>query len=98
MTKDELETKITELKVAANGLNEPKKTLKLNVVARLKMDINGMALDDIVAKLGGIDLPTLQKMDSLIAKAKSATEAHNKRVEYFDQAVGMIKTAIGIVL
>ncbi len=98
MTREELKTKIQELTEAANGLAEPDKTFKLGEVDRLKIKLEGMALEELRQKLEQIQLPDLQQIDEQIAAAKDSTEAHQARVHAFNAAIGILKTALGIVL
>jgi len=98
MTREELDTKIQELTEAANGLEEPDRTFKLSDIDRLKIKLEGMALDELRQKMEQIQLPDLQKIDKQIAAAKDATKANQARVDGFNTAFAALKTAIGIVL
>ncbi|MDP7548524.1 MAG: hypothetical protein QGF20_14640 [Alphaproteobacteria bacterium] len=98
MTPEDIKTKITELETAAQGLGEPEKTFKLNDVAQLRIQLEGMALQDLVAKLNQMALPDIEEMDRKIADARKATEDQQFRVDAFNTALGFIKTAVGIIL
>lgn len=98
MTRDELKTKINELKDVASSLAEPDKTFKLGEINQLEIELEGMALDEIRQKLDQISLPSVQEMDDLIDKAKKATEEHQSRVNAFNGAFSILKKALGIVI
>ena len=98
MTKEELETKIQELTEAANSLEEPEKTFKLADINNLKMALESLALEVLMEKMAQIQLPDLQEMDKQIAAAKTATEAHNTRVDAFNAAFDLLKKGLDIVL
>ncbi|MBL6954339.1 MAG: hypothetical protein ISR50_17005 [Alphaproteobacteria bacterium] len=98
MTPEDLKTKIAELEAAAQGLGEPDKTFKLSDVAQLRIQLEGMALQDLTAKLNQMALPDIEAMNRKIADAKNATEDQQFRVDAFNTALNFIKTAVGIVL
>ncbi|MDH3597431.1 MAG: hypothetical protein OEU09_22315 [Rhodospirillales bacterium] len=98
MTREELEAEIQRLKHGAEGLDEPDKTFKLNDIAQLEIELQGMALADITAALRDITLPDLNEMKAQIDAAVDATKAHEQRVNAFNTAFGLLKTGLGIVL
>jgi hypothetical protein len=98
MTRDELTAKIAALKSAAAGLKEPDKTFRLNDIAALEIELEGMALDELVARLNQMTLPDIQDMDRKIAAAQQANKDNQFRVDAFNTAFGILKTALGIVL
>lgn len=98
MTKDEILAKITELKEAAEGLDEPEKTFKLSDIDQLEIEVQGMAISDVADKMRTISLPALQDMDAAIQAARDATAAQAQRLAAFDKAYGFIKGALGILL
>jgi hypothetical protein len=98
MTRQELETKMNELKEAAKNLDEPDKTFSRNEIRRINMDIQGMALDEIRRKLDQIKLPTIEEMDEKIAAAKDATASMEVRVQAFNAGIRILKGALGFVL
>ncbi len=98
MTKEELQNKIQELTEAANGLEEPDKTFALSDVDRLKIEVEGMALAEILQKLEQIKIPDLQEMDKQIKAAKDANNSATKRVDALNFALKLLKTGLGIVL
>lgn len=98
MTRDELIAKIAALKLAAEGLEEPDKTFKLNDIAALEIELEGMALEELIASLNRMTLPEIQEMDHKIAEAQQANTDNQFRVDAFNTAFGILKTAVGIVL
>ena len=96
MTRDELNAQIIELESAADGLEEPDKTFKLNELSILKIQLEGMALSDITAKLDNIHLPDVKEIEQKIADAKQATADHQTRVDALDSAFEKIKTVLRI--
>jgi len=98
MTRKELDNKIRELTETADGLDEPDKTFKLNEVDRLKIEIEGMALQELRNKLEQIQLPDIEEMDEQIAAAKDATTAHKTRVDAFNAAIEILTAALNIAL
>lgn len=98
MTIDELKRMIAELKLAAASLAEPERTFKLQEVGRLEMKIESMALDDVAAKMAAISLPDQRQIDEQIAAAKQALKDHASRLAAIDTALGIVKTALGILI
>lgn len=98
MTKEELQNKIQELTDAANGLEEPDKTFALSDVDKLKIELEVMALADVLQKLEQIQIPDLQEMDKHIKAAKDATNIATQRVYALNFAIKVLKTGLGIVL
>lgn len=98
MTRDELNARIAVLKAAAEGLEEPDSTFKLNDIAALEIELEGLALDELVARLNRITLPDIRKMDQKIAAARQDNTDNQFRVDAFNTAFGILKTAVGIVL
>ena len=86
------------LEQAAEGFNEPDKTFMLDDVSRLKIQLEGMAISDIVAKMNVISLPELGKMNANIQAAKNANSSQSQRVEAFKSAFNFIKSVIGIII
>ena len=98
MTREELQDKIDELEEAAGSLDEPEKTFKLGEIDRLKIKIEGMALEDVLKELEKMELPAHTVIDEQIKKAKDAQEANETRVEAFNIAFSIIKTALKIII
>lgn len=98
MDKQSLLNKISQLEQAAQQMDEPDKTFKLDDISELKILIYSMAVPDIVDKMQSIDLPSLQEIDSNIQLAIQATRAHEQRVSAFNKAYEIIKGAIGLAL
>lgn len=98
MTKEELLKKIAELESAAQRLDEPDKTFALSDVDQLKIQIEGLALSDLAAKMQAIQLPDLAEIDTQIAAAKKATAAQAAMVEAVSKGCQGIKFAMKLAL
>lgn len=98
MDKQELLNKIESLEHAAEGFNEPDKTFMLDDVSRLKIQLEGMAISDIAAKMNAISLPKLDEMNANINAAKDANSSQSQRIEAFKSAFNFIKGVLGIVV
>lgn len=97
MNKDELLSKVSELESASNNLEGMAQAVGLAEIAKLKISIHGMDLDEIATKMAAITLPNLAKMDDYIQSASSANKTHDARVSSLNRAISFIKNAIGIV-
>ncbi|WJG10690.1 hypothetical protein [Aliiglaciecola sp. LCG003] len=98
MNKQQLMSKIEELRQAAESLEGATKAFKLNEISILKIKIEGMAIQDIAAKMNSITLPELADMDVAIESAANAVKTQQQRVQAFDKAYTFIKTALGLVI
>ncbi len=98
MTEQELKARIADLKMLAETLEEPEKTLRLNEINMLKMEIEGMALDDLNSRLEKIKLADIQIMDAEIAAAKEAVSIQQKVIKAFDVGIKIVKTALDVAL
>ena len=98
MTREELETEIGRLKQGAEGLDEPDKTFKLNDIAQLEIELQGMALADVTAALRDITLPDLNEMKAQIDAAVDATSAHERRVNAFNTAYGLLTKGLRLAV
>ena len=98
MTKQELNLKIAYLKALTEHLEEPDKTFKLNEIALISMDIDAMALDELVNKLAQISLTDAETMDEEILAARCAMDNQQKLIKAVDFGIKLIKTALDIIL
>lgn len=98
MNKQQLINKIEELRQAANGFEGATKAFKLSEISVLNIQIEGMEIHDIAAKMNSITLPDLASMDVAIENAASAIKSQQQRVHAFEQAYSFIKTALGMVI
>ncbi|MGR5159945.1 hypothetical protein [Vibrio owensii] len=98
MDKQALLKKISQLEQAAQQMDEPDKTFKLDDISQLKISIDRMAVSDIAEKMQSIELTSIKEIDSSIQLAKKATSSHIQRVSAFNIAYGIIKGAIGLAL
>lgn len=98
MDEKELQAKINELEQAANTLKDFERKFKLSDISQLRMQVAGMAIAELVAKMQVISLPSIQQMDAQIAAARDATAAHSARVAAFDSAYGILKGFLGIMV
>lgn len=98
MDKQALLNKIAQLEQAAQQMDEPDKTFKLDDISQLKIFIESMSISDITQKMQSIELPKIQEMDSSIQLAIKATATHLQRINAFNKAYGIIKGAINLVL
>lgn len=98
MDKQEVLSKIEALRQAAEGFNEPDKTFMLDDISRLKIQLEGMAISDIAAKMNAISLPKLDEMNANIQAANSANASQSQRVEAFKNAFNFIKGIIGVIV
>lgn len=98
MNRQELMEKIEALEEAASGLEGAARIFKGNDIKQLKIQIEGMAIDDIESKMSQIELPDLEDMDKAIQEASDAIKSQNDRVAAFDKAYSFIKTAVGVVV
>jgi len=98
MTRDQLLQSISELEAAANNMDEPDKTFKLSDIDQLKMELDGMALSDINARMAAISLPDINEMNSNIASAKDANNQHTQRVAAFNSAFQFITGVLKFVI
>lgn len=98
MDKQELLKKISQLKQAAQKMDEPDKTFKLDDISKLKISIDSMAVSDIAQKMQSIELPKIQEMDDSIQLAVQAVSSHSQRVNAFNNAYGIIKSALRLAI
>lgn len=98
MDKQELLNKVAQLERAAEQMDEPDKTFKLDDVSQLKIAIDSMSISDIAQKMQTIELPAIQEMESNIQLATRATTSYAQRVNAFNSAYGVIKGALGLVV
>lgn len=98
MTPAEFANRLTELEAAAAGMEEPDKTFAEGDITLLRMEMEGARLDGLAAKIATMSLPEVSAIDAKIADARKATEDHQFRVGAFNGAIGLLKTAVGIVL
>lgn len=98
MTKEELESKIAELKVSAEDFSEPERTFKLSKINQLEIELQGMALSDITDLMAAIELPEIESMEQQIQAARDATKEQSERVEAFNKAYDFLKGALEIAI
>ncbi len=98
MTKEEIESKIEELKESADDFGEPERTFSLGKVNQLEIELQGMVLSEITALMGSIDLPEIESMEQQIQAANDATKEQSERVEAFKNAFDFLKGCLEIVL
>ena len=98
MDKQELLNKIELLRQAAEQMDEPNRTFKLDDVSQLKIQLESMAISDIADKIRSIELPTITEMETNIQAANEAISNQSQRVEAFNTAYNIIKGVIGLVV
>lgn len=98
MDKQALLNKISQLEQAAQQMDEPDKTFTLDDISQIKISIASMSISDIAQKMQSLDLHSIQEMDSSIQLAIQATSTHSQRMRAFNNAYGIIKVVIGLVL
>ena len=98
ITKEQLLRKVEELENAAKKMREPDKTFKLSEIDNLQIEIESMALSEIVSKLQAVSIPKIEEMDQEIAKANNAMETHQNRVQAFNAGVSLIIKILQIAL
>lgn len=98
MDKQDLLKKVSMLKQAAEDMDEPDKTFKLDDVSQMKIAIESMSISDIAQKMQQIDTPKIQEIDDSIQLALQATASHSQRVHAFNKAYGVIKGAIKLAI
>ncbi len=98
MTREELAAKIRALAEVATTLEEPDRSLKLGDIDQLEIELAAMALEETRARLERVQLPDVEQIDAKIAAARDATKSHLFRVDAFNAALGLLKTAAGILL
>lgn len=98
MEKQELLNKVGLLQQAAEGLDEPNKSFKLDDISRLKIQIEGMAISDIAQKMNSISFPDIAEMDANIQASNSVESAQQHKVEAFNSAFNFIKGVISVAL
>lgn len=99
MTEAELRAKIAELETAAAQLDEGSaKTIALNKIDILKIQLDGFALDGVGAVLQKMTLPDIQEMKTKIAAANKATESHKNRVQAINDVIGIISKGLKLVV
>jgi len=95
MDKQVLMEKISQLEQATKTMDQPDKNFKLDDISKLRIAIDSMSISDIANKLRAVDLPSIQEMDGNIEMALKATSSHEKRVNAFNKAYGIIRGAVG---
>jgi hypothetical protein len=98
MDKQELLANVAQLQEASEQMDEPEKTFKLTDVSILKISIEGMSISDIAQKMQSIELPKIQEMEESIQLATQAVTSHAARVNAFNKAYGIIKSAIELAI
>lgn len=98
MSPEELDAKLEELTEAANNLSGLDKIHKLNEIDEIKDKRDGMALGEIRGILDQISLPDLADLDAKIEAAKKADQDNRARADAINVALGILKTALKIVV
>lgn len=98
MTKEEIESKIAELKESVDDFSEPERTFKLSKINQLEIELQGMALSDIAALMSDIELPEIESMEQHIQAANDATKEQSERVEAFNKAYDLLEGALEIAI
>lgn len=91
MNKQELVSKIEELKATADTLEEPDKTFAHSDIRQLEIQLLGLSTTEIAITLNTITLPDIRDMDACLRDAQNANIAHGQRVEFMNLAIGFIQ-------
>jgi len=96
MTRAELTDAISKLETAIGSLNEPDKSLKRIELSTLKIQVQGMAIDEITIRLqrAPVDLADIR---SKIAAANDATNTHKERVAMIDGIFDKLKGVLALI-
>ncbi len=98
MTKQEMKDRINELRAAAETLTGSDRSDAITEIATLKIQMRGMALGELRAKLDAISLPNLEELDQKIQQAKNAGHAQQMRVAAINQGLRIVRSLLGIVV
>ena len=98
MNKEELLEKIDNLKQVAETLEGNTRVYKLNDISQLKIEIEGMSIEDIATKMSSISLPDISQMQESIQEASSSITSQDNKISAFNTAYGIIKTALNIII
>src|SRR3954471_24307060 len=97
MTRAELTDAISKLETAINTLAEPDKSEKKIELSTFKIQLQGMALDDITGRLARLSVDRAD-MQAKIAAANEANRAHEERVAMIDGIFDKLTGALGLVI
>jgi hypothetical protein len=98
MNKQEILEKLAELEQALVNFAGMKRINLQNKITMLKIDLKMLNTRQIVAKMNQISLPEIQKLKDSVALAAKANTDHDKRVQYFNTALVVIKKGLSIVI
>lgn len=98
MDKQTLLHNVLLLRQAAEKIDEPEKTFKLDDVSQLKIAIESMAISDIAQKMQQIDTPGKQVIDDSIQLALQANLSQSQRLDAFNKAYGVIKAVMKLAV
>jgi hypothetical protein len=98
MNKQEIMERLTELEQALVNFEGMKRINLQNKITMLKIDLEMLNTQQIVAKMNQISLPEIQELKDAVALATKANTDLDKRVQYFNTALGVIKKGLSFVI